>query len=231
MVALVGAADATHMAVKSGVWSAPTTWKDGLYAGSGGMKLTRAKKANADYRRCMASPAELIDQVSAFHADAFGWAVACCGGDAESAADALQESYLKVATGRAVFGGRSSLKTWWLGVVRFTVLEQHRGRHRWLRNVEAMRDWLMVFGREPAEPMIEESWPALDADQLLAALGHLPARQEEIMRLRFQHDLSVAEAAEVMGVSVGSARQHYERAKKKLRVLLTSREPICDHVT
>ncbi len=180
----------------------------------------------------MASPTELIDQVSAFHADAFGWAVACSGGDAHSAADTLQECYVKVATGRAKFAGRSSLKTWWLAVIRLTALEQHRGKQRWQRRVDAFRDWLTLFGRESPEPP-EHAFPAPDPVQLLAALAHLPARQAEILRLRFQHDLSVSEAAAVMGVSVGSARQHYERAKKKLRILLIGnlREPLCDHAT
>ena len=177
----------------------------------------------------MTLPAELIDQVSAFHADAFGWALACSGGDAESAADSLQESYLKVATGRAKFGGRSSLKTWWLAVVRLTLLEQRRGRDRWQRSVEAFEAWLALFGRESQESQEPLLTPP-DPDRLQAALMHLPARQAEILRLRFQHDLSVSEAAVVMGVSVGSARQHYERAKKRLRVLLANNlhKPICD---
>lgn len=180
----------------------------------------------------MALPPELIDQVSAFHADAFGWAVACSGGDAESAADALQECYVKVATGRAKFAGRSSLKTWWLAVVRLTALEQLRRSQRWQRRADAFRDWLSVFGRQSPEPP-EQVLPAPDAGQLLAALAQLPARQAEILRLRYQHELTVSEAATVMGVSVGSARQHYDRAKKKLRVLLAAsrREPLCDHAT
>jgi len=181
----------------------------------------------------MASPPELIDQVSAFHADAFGWAVACSGGDAEAAADSLQECYVKVATGRAKFSGRSSLKTWWLAVIRLTVFEQRRGKHRWQRRVDAFRDWLALFGRESPEPPVP-AFPAPDPEHLLAALAQLPARQAEILRLHFQHDLSVSEAAAVMGVSVGSARQHYERAKKRLRVLLLAghaQEPLCDHAS
>ncbi len=183
----------------------------------------------------MASPPDLIEQVSVFHADAFGWAVACCGGDPDPAADVLQESYVKVATGRAAFGGKSSLKTWWLGVVRLTALEQRRGKDRWQRRMEAVREWLAVFGeRESPDPSeTAPELPPIDAEQLLTALALLPARQAEILRLHYQHELSVSEAAAVMGVSVGSARQHYERAKKKLRVLLSSNvtEPLCDHAS
>ena len=181
----------------------------------------------------MTPAAPLIDQVAVFHADAFAWAAACCAGDLDAAADALQECYSKVAHGRATFAGRSSLKTWWLAVVRFTVLEQRRGQHRWRRMVDAFRDWVGSFGSETPTPPIEETVAPPDADTLATALERLPARQREILHLVFQHDLSVSEAAAVMGVSVGSARQHYERAKKRLRqeLVLQAPEPRCDHAT
>lgn len=170
----------------------------------------------------MSSPSQLIDQVALFHEDAFSWAMTCCAGDAEAAADALQDCYVKVVTGRATFGGKSSLKTWWLAVIRLTVLEQQRGQQRWRRMADTFRDWVATLsGSSPESPMTELTTPP-DINQLAAALTRLPPQQAKILHLVFQHELSVSDSATVMGISVGSARQHYERAKKRLRQELTA---------
>ena len=52
------------------------------------------------------------------------------------------------------------------------------------------------------------------------ALAELPARQRETLHLVFYQDLSLSEAAEVMSISIGSVRRHYERGKKRVREAL-----------
>lgn len=184
--------------------------------------IQKAGRAHSSYK-CMAPPSGLLDQVAALHEDAFAWAVTCCTGDHGAAEDSLQECYVKLATGRATFGGKSSLKTWWFSVIRFTALEQRRGQQRWRRMAEAFREWLAFLDPGPPETAEALSPAPLEVEQLTAALTRLPARQAEVLHLVFQHGLSLTDAAAVMGVSVGSARQHYERAKKRLRQELAAR--------
>ncbi len=169
-----------------------------------------------------------MDQLEPFHGDAFAWAVACCEGDRETAADVLQEAYVKVATGRAVFGERSSLKTWWPGVVRFTLLEQLRRGCCWHRVAEGFLDWISTLAPDEDDPGIPVR-PG--ADSITAAMSLLPAREAEVLHLVYQQGLGLSEAAWVMNVSVGSVRQHYDRAKRKLRGLLSQSftSPVSEH--
>lgn len=162
--------------------------------------------------------AQLRSELARCHDEAFAWALHCCGRDRERAVEALQSSYLKVLDGHARFDGRSAFRTWLFAVIRRTAADEGR-RGAWLR----LR--LFAIGTTP-----EPASPAPPADQLvenderrarlLAALGQLPARQREVLVLVFYHDCTVEEAAEVMGIGVGSARTHYARGKEKLRQLL-----------
>lgn len=164
---------------------------------------------------------ELADNLEALHPDAFGWALHCCHGDPDRAEEVLQNAYQKVVAGRAVPSGNSLFKTWWYGVIRLTALEEFR-RQRY-RDSLLGRLWLHFQGKgeissagSPAQSLEQDE----QAAQLRAALAGLPARQAEILHLVFYQDLTLSEAAAVMKVSVGSARQHYQRGKDRLRSLL-----------
>src|SRR5262245_62333937 len=82
---------------------------------------------------------EIEAQLLVHHAAGFGWALVCCRWDRAEAEDVLQTSYLKVLEGRARFGGRSSFRTWLLGVIRRTALERRRARALHLERLVA---WL-----------------------------------------------------------------------------------------
>lgn len=52
---------------------------------------------------------------------------------------------------------------------------------------------------------------------LRAALGALPVRQRAVIVLRFFDDLTEAQAADVLGVTVGTVKSHTARALARLR--------------
>ncbi|MBX3225819.1 MAG: sigma-70 family RNA polymerase sigma factor [Labilithrix sp.] len=161
------------------------------------------------------------EELAALHEASFGWALACCARDRELAADVLQDAYCRVLDGRARYDQRSAFKTWLFGVIRFTAREHRRwGVLRLSRRSE----------HEPADVVDPRRAPDSEAGareraaQLARALTKLADRQREVMHLVFYEDLSVAEAAVVMGVSLGTARQHYDRGKHMLAGLLEKEE-------
>lgn len=157
--------------------------------------------------------AELRNELERHHRDSYGWALACCQRNQTDAENVLQTAYLKILDGRARFDGRSAFKTWLFAVIRRTAIDLRRrdllGR-LWLIKNEQGR----VHDKENADQAVYRS-----EVQILfrEALVELPRRQREVLQLVFYHDLTLAEAAGVMGIGIGSARTHYERGKKQLR--------------
>ena len=132
-------------------------------------------------------------------------------------------TYHKVLDGRARFEGRSSFKTWLFGVIRLTALDQRRWHwRRWMR-------WAPLSEAENRADLRPAPPDSLAGDercaQVRAALLGLAARQAEVLRLVFYHDLTLDEAAVAMGVSPGTARTHYERGKQQLRLRLAASSP------
>ena len=160
---------------------------------------------------------ELKRQLERAHADCFGWAMACCGRDRDDAEEVLQTVYLTVLDGRAHYDGRSTFRTWLFGVIRRTAASERR--KTWLRGLLLKREADAMRPEAPARPdaLVESE---SRRHSLRHALDHLAARQREVLQLVFYHDLTVEEAAAVMGVSVGSARTHYARGKARLAAKL-----------
>jgi RNA polymerase sigma-70 factor (ECF subfamily) len=158
---------------------------------------------------------DVRDALERLHGECFGWALHCCSERRADAEEVLQSAYLKVLSGRARFGGNSSFKTWLLAVIRNTALDQERRNARGAERLNEYQAEVNSRGDIPSPGVeLEERETHTELTNALAAL---PLRQQEVLRLVFYHHLSVSQAAEAMGVSVGTARTHYERAKRQLR--------------
>lgn len=159
---------------------------------------------------------ELEGWLERLHEESFGWALSCCDGERARAEDVLQSTYVRVIAGQAVYGGHAMFRTWLFGVIRRVAWEHNRRfqteRKRTLRLDHP--DVRLVADNRSAPDDVDSS------RTLHAALARLPQRQREVLHLVFYQDMSIAEAAEVMKVSVGSARTHYGRGKARLKALL-----------
>jgi len=157
-----------------------------------------------------------------FHPSSFGWALHCCRWKREEAEEVLQTAYLKAIDGRARFNGHSSTQTWFFGVVKRTAAE--RRRYRLVRRL-ALRRW---FERRPIPDPVETPERLSDESQvqqrLRQAMVLLSPRQRDLLHLVFYEEMTIEEAADVLHISLGTARTHYERGKAQLRKRLSGLE-------
>ena len=160
---------------------------------------------------------ELKAQLEKLHTASFGWALSCCRQNHAEAEEVLQTVYLKILQGKARYDGDSKLQTWLFAVIRNTAISERR------------KTIVRSIAAPPFEDKIDQgSQVELERSErqqrFQEALQRLPARQRETLHLVFYQELSLNEAAEVMTISIGSVRQHYERGKKRLRELLDREE-------
>ena len=145
------------------------------------------------------------------HKDAYFWARQCCRFQSDLAADVLQTAYLKVLEERARYSGKSSFKTWLFSVIRFTAVDFMQAQSLHVSRHEVTDDLQLIATGEASES------GEVNYEEMIK---QLPERQAELLMLVFYHDLTVEKAAEVMETSIGTARTHYDRGKKKLRELI-----------
>ena len=154
--------------------------------------------------------------LEAMHGQVFGWALSRCDFDHATAEDLVQQAYVELLTGKARFDGESSLKTFVFAVVQNLSRNRYRrlaARMRLLGKVAPGSGADVVQAEEPGEH--QELWNAVQA---------LPARQRDIVELVFCRDMTIEEASAVMGVTTGTGRVHYDRAKKALRGRLSNEQ-------
>ncbi|MFE7271685.1 RNA polymerase sigma factor [Streptomyces sp. NPDC057623] len=121
-------------------------------------------------------------------------------------------------------GAGADARPWLFGIATNLV-----GRHR---RAEARR--FKAMARVPAladhdEPLAERATDRVVARavrrELAAALAALPARHRDVLLLVAWGDLSYGEAAQALGIPVGTVRSRLHRARSKLREALGGSDP------
>ena len=147
--------------------------------------------------------------LEAIHSKVYGWALSRCDFDHATAEDLMQQAYVELLSGNARFDNKSTLSTFVFSVV------QNLARSRF-RRVSSRLRLVKKYHREAIVQSVETTEPPVD-DGVWRAVRALPARQRDIIELVFCRELTIEQASAVMGVTKGTGRVHYDRAKKALR--------------
>ncbi len=132
--------------------------------------------------------------------------------DLSSCEDVVQEAFIRVHAARRRV--REPEKT--LAYLRQTVVNLSRSTLR--RRILGLR--LLPKPMPDMASAEEGAYDALERDQLRTALRGLQRRQREVLVLRYYADLTEAQVAEVLGVSVGSVKAYGSRGLAALRVTM-----------
>jgi RNA polymerase sigma-70 factor, ECF subfamily len=132
--------------------------------------------------------------------------------DSAAAEDITAQAFERAYRRRRTFDRRRGEERAWLfGIARNAALDELRRRKRTARLAGDPED---VAAADRAE---EETEVALRRTAVRAAMAGLPARDREIIALKFHAGMSNAELARVLGVSESNAGTLLHRAMQKLR--------------
>lgn len=160
----------------------------------------------------------------------------------EDAEDAVQDALLSAFKNPARFEGRAQMSSWLMTIVINSArLQLRRRRHKSLSLDQNLQDrhwnledrqWtvseLLTDPRPTAEQCLEDS----QLCELVVKLVHsLPLSQRTALQLRHRDGLSLKQAAEVLGIPLGTFKAQLARARRRLAQLLDKFIAIPEPVT
>ena len=175
----------------------------------------------------VAGDPEAFGEVVRRHRDRL-WAVALrTTGDREEAADAVQDALVSALRAADRFRGESAVTTWLHRIVVNACLD--RARRRAVRPTRPLEEEVGPGGDESARTgaalaVVGDATPHVEARlDVTSALARLPEAQRAALVLVDMYDVPVAEAAEILGVAVGTVKSRCSRGRVTLAELLGDR--------
>ena len=135
------------------------------------------------------------------------------------AEEILQDTLVAVWKSAQSFEGRSSVRTWLIGIARRQAHNTLRQRRLPLAD-ETEMEGLVATDPEP------EAWTlaSFARDELAAAFRQLAPLHREVLVLTFVQELSYQETATILEVPVGTVKSRLSNARRALRAQLDGRE-------
>jgi RNA polymerase sigma-70 factor (ECF subfamily) len=139
--------------------------------------------------------------------------------DPGEANEAAQDTFIAALAGLNSYQDRSSFKAWLYTIA----LNVSRSRLRKKKTLERLRNTLeIIFQVQSQKPHSPEDVVIQNekSDSLWKAMGKLGEKHRIPLVLRYFHDLSVAEIAEILRINEGTVHSRLHTAREQLRVEL-----------
>jgi RNA polymerase sigma-70 factor (ECF subfamily) len=130
----------------------------------------------------------------------------------EGAEDVQQDVWLTVYRTIGTLGNPGAFRTWLFRTTRHRAIDFLRKRRR----ERELLDEAAIVAIDSSEPEVEARIAPIDEPTLEAAMAEMPPLQREVLQLRYQHDMSYADIALLVGCPVGTVRTRLHHAKRRL---------------
>src|SRR6202171_4058230 len=147
-------------------------------------------------------------------------------GSRERAEDFFQETWIRVLERGHQYDGKSKFEAWLFAIARHLVIDWQRQKK--MQSLDALTNpedgAPMEFAGDDPSPLhlvlSRESEVTVQT-----SLGKLPAIYREVLLLRFQEELGLAEIASILGAPISTVKSRLYRGLEELRGLLAGETP------
>jgi RNA polymerase sigma-70 factor (ECF subfamily) len=150
----------------------------------------------------------------------------------EDAMEVLQDTFLKVYTARSTWERKTSFGAWLYRIAINASIDRHRrvgkSQPAYLEDmVEAQihKSATTTLPRNPIDRLNDEERRAI----LEEAIRRLPARQREIVSLRYFGEMQLEEIASALKCPLGTVKSNLHKAINSLKSLLLDRKEVLNY--
>lgn len=140
--------------------------------------------------------------------------------DEDLADDLLQDLFVKFWQNKARIGSIMNVKAYFYRSARSIILNHIKSAQLKSAKLDAMPEPEMEFSRE--DLILSQEYDNELKSLMANALNELPAKQREVVYMRFYEDLEYTQIAEITGIKYQSVINHVYRAIQLLRERYTT---------
>ncbi len=141
-------------------------------------------------------------------------------GQSEEAEEAAQEVFLRIYRQLGAYNDAHRFSTWVLSIASHYCIDQLRKRRLTVVPIESIINWARSRQPQPDDLALEGE----QRDQIQELLHRLPEKYRLALVLRYWHDLSYSEMAQVMKLPENTVKTRLHRARQMMASLIKEGE-------